>query len=314
MLSYLNRNLTYLRDGSLPNRLQNRFHQWNWHQYVVSKRVAWWESQVGKREAVEIRIQPGVQTQLYFDSDLCRLIYRGSFEYQERQFLNAFLRPGDVFVDVGANIGLFTLTAAKLVKKTGRVYAFEPCSKTHQRLLKNVKLNHLTNVSCHQLALSDKTGQIDMTVSLDGFDAWNSLAQPIAGESFAVETITSTKWDDFVREYNLIKGVTMMKIDVEGWETYVLSGGFETLSRMDAPVLQVEFTEKASQSADSSCQKLYHSLEKLGYQMFIYDPESKEIIHDPLRESYPYLNLIAAKQPEQVVARLKSGSHAPWLR
>lgn len=313
MLSYLNSNLTYLRDRTLLERLQKRLKR-KWYQYVLPKRIPWWESQVGKREAVEIRIQPGVRMRLYFDSDLCRLIYRGSFEYQERQFLNAFLSPGDVFVDVGANIGLFTLTAAKLVKKTGRVYAVEPCFKTYQRLLKNVGLNYLNNVSCHQLALSNKTGQVDMTVSLDGFDAWNSLAQPTAGSSFTVEPITSIRWDDFVREHNLIGCVTMMKIDVEGWETHVLSGGFETLSRTDAPVLQVEFTEKASQSANSCCQKLYYSLEKLGYQMFIYDAESKELVHDPLRESYPYVNLIAAKHPEKVVARLKSGSHVPWLR
>lgn len=313
MLSYLNRKLIYLGDRTLLERLQKHI-KWKWDQYVSPKRVPWWESQVGKREAVEIRLQPGVRMRLYFDSDLCRLIYRGSFEYQERQFLNAFLSPGDIFVDVGANIGLFTLTAAKLVKKTGRVYAFEPCSKTYQRLLKNVELNYLNNASCHQLALSNKTGQVDMTMSLDGFDAWNSLAQPTAGSSFTVEPITSIRWDDFVREHNLIGCVTMMKIDVEGWETYVLSGGFETLSRMDAPVLQVEFTEKNSQSANSSCQNLYHFLEKLGYQMFTYNAESKELIHDPLRESYPYLNLIATKQPEQVVTKLKSSSHAPWLR
>jgi FkbM family methyltransferase len=287
-----------------------------WHHYIRPKRLAWWESQIGKRQYVETRIQPGVRMRLYFDNRLSTAIYCGDFEWRERQFLNAFLRPGDVFVDIGAHIGLFTLIAARRVGNTGRVYAFEPCSETYQRLLANVELNRLTNVSCYQLALSDRATQLDMTTSLDGYDAWNSLTRPIMGNSFAVETVNAVRWDDFVQERNLIGHVTMMKIDVEGWESYVLSGGYQVLSRTDAPVLQVEFTEQASQVAGSSCAKLYHLLEELGYQMFVYNAMSKRLIRDPLRASYPYLNLIAAKKPAEVFARLerRSGLHWFWNR
>ena len=73
-----------------------------------------------------MRLQPGLKIRLYGDSELCRLIYLGNFEATERAFLNHFLRPGDVFVDVGANIGLFTLIAAARVGPAGRVVAFEP--------------------------------------------------------------------------------------------------------------------------------------------------------------------------------------------
>ena len=60
-------------------------------------------------------LQPGLKIRLYGDSELCRLIYLGSFETAERDFVKRFLRPGDLFVDVGANIGLFTLIAAARV-------------------------------------------------------------------------------------------------------------------------------------------------------------------------------------------------------
>lgn len=309
LVRYLSRGLVHLYEGTLLDRLRQE-----WRQHAKRKRVVWWESQIGKREHFETMIQRGVRIRLYYDNQLSKLIYCHDFEWQQRKFLNFFLRPGDVFVDIGASIGLFTLIAAHCVGNTGRVYAFEPCSRTYHRLLASVQLNRLVNVSCYQLALSDRITQLDMIISLDGFDAWNSLAQPVAGESFAVETVNCTTWDSFVQEQNLVGRVTMMKIDVEGWETRVLLGGSETLSRMDAPILQVEFTEQAAQAAGSSCAELYHLLEELGYQMFVYDAKSRRLVPDPLREEYPYLNLIAVKRPEEVVSRLKKRSILHWLR
>jgi len=301
-MNIIKRTLIHLRDGTLFERLQQK-----WREYNRNRRREWWNSQIGKREELEIDINPNVKMKLYFDSKLSQLIYCKDFEWQERQFLNAFLRPGDVFVDIGSNIGLFTLIVASRVGNSGHVYAFEPYAKTYKRLLANVQLNHLTNVSCYQLALSDEETQTDMAVSLDGYDAWNSLAQPIAGNSFAVEKVNCTTWNKFAQENNLVGWVTMMKIDVEGWEVHVLKGGYDTLSRTDAPILQVEFTEEASKSAGSSCAELYHMLEELGYQMFIYDAKLKRLIPDPVREAYPYLNLIATKQPEQIYSRLRKG-------
>ncbi len=271
---------------------------------MKEKRLAWWRSQFRKRKCVETRIQPGIRMLLYFDSRLCECIYTGDFEKRERQFVNAFLRLGDVFIDVGANIGLFTLVAARRVGNMGRVYSFEPCSKTFRRLLANVKLNNLSNVTCHRNALSDCKVNLNLNISANGHDAWNSLAQPIAGSSFRVESVGAVRWDDFARQHDLVGRVTMMKIDVEGWEARVLKGATEALSRRDAPVLQVEFTERAASSAGSSCTELYHILGELGYQMFIYDAKSRSIIRDPLRESYPYMNLIATKNPELVAFRL----------
>lgn len=299
-MSRIYKALVHLHKGTLIKRLKDKSHE-----YIRNKRRTWWTTQVGKREDLKTRVQPGVRMRLYFDSKLSQLIYCEDFEWHERQFINTFLRPSDIFVDVGANIGLFTLIAANIVGNTGHIYAFEPCSRTYQRLIANTQLNCLTNVSCYQLALSDKETQTDMTVSLDGFDAWNSLAKPIAGEQFAVERVECTTWNKFAQENNLVGRVTLMKIDVEGWEAHVLKGGYDTLSRTDAPILQVEFTDKASRMAGSSCEDLYHLLEELGYQMFIYDANSKRLIPDPLRENYPYVNLIATKRPEEISDRLK---------
>jgi len=113
-----------------------------------------------------------------------------------------------------------------------------------------------------------------------------------------------------VRQEGLAGAVTMMKIDVEGWENRVLAGGSESLSRPDAPVLQVEFTDAAARSAGSSCRELYGMLESMGYRMFVFDPARRVLVADPIRESYPYANLIAAKEPGMVNARLLRTSSA----
>jgi FkbM family methyltransferase len=244
---------------------------------------------------------------LYFDSHLAKRIYSEGFEWAELQFLNAFLGSGDLFVDIGANTGLYTLVAGHRVGDGGCVYAFEPCPTTHQRLLANVQLNGLTNVSCYQLALSDREGMAEMNVSTNGFDAQNSLSQPTVEGTFVAETVSCTTWDSFVEEHNLAGRVTMIKIDVEGWESRVLHGAQKVLSRADAPVLQVEFFDQTSQSAGSSCNELYCLLEELGYQVYVYDAESKKIVRDPLRPSYQSpINLFAAKYGDQVEARLES--------
>jgi len=305
MLNSLQQIFIHLRRYTLRERLQ-----WRWQKLVRRARLAWWRSQIDKQQ-VEVKIQDGVRMLLYPDSHISKFICCEEYELPEREFLKQLLKPGDVFVDIGANIGLFTILAGRYVGSEGAVYAFEPCAKTYQRLLANVELNRLTNVSCYQTALSNHTGCEDLAVSLEGFDDCNSLARPVFGELFTSERVASTTWDKFANEHGLAGRVAMMKIDVEGWETYVVDGGARTLGREDAPILQVEFCDQAALSAGSSSQKLYRALEELGYQMYIFDIKSRTLIPDPLRDRYPLINLIAVKRGNKIVARL-NGNHANY--
>lgn len=290
----------YLTLDRVSERIKQR-----WFEYIRRRRSEWWNRNIGKRESFSFELQRGLKILLYFDSILCQRMYCGEFERTERQFLIDFLRPGDVFVDIGANIGLYTLIAALCTRGSGQVYSFEPCMKTYQRLVKNVELNDMHHVRCHQMALSDHSGPIEMNVSLDGYDAWNSIMKPFEGSEFAIETVRAAKWDDLSREYKLMGKVKMMKIDVEGWEGHVLSGGCESFSRNDAPILQIELTDKACQSAGTSCHTLYRQLEEFGYKMFVYEEKTRRIVPDPLRDSYPCVNLLATKDQDEINSRLK---------
>ncbi len=243
---------------------------------------------------------------LYRDSELCRLIYVDNFEAQERQFVNMFLRPGDIFVDIGANIGLFTLIAAQRVGKTGKVYSFEPGIKAFERLQINVQLNQVSNTCCYQIALSDRSGKAVMYIANDNRDAWNSLSKPLSSESAFIENIETITFDEFVEKNQLTGKVTMVKIDVEGWESHVLSGGVGTFSRPDAPVLQVEFTEENARQAGTSCRNLYEQLVGLGYTLFTYDKQSNSLIRSVVRDYYVYSNLIACKNQEYITTRLRN--------
>ena len=104
----------------LPDRLNS------WWQRKHDWRERRWAAVARQQGTFVTKLQPNLRIRLYGDSELCRLIYCRNFEVAEREFVNRFLRPGDVFVDVGANIGLFTLIAASRVGPTGRVIAFEP--------------------------------------------------------------------------------------------------------------------------------------------------------------------------------------------
>jgi FkbM family methyltransferase len=285
----------------LPDRL--KFYLW---QRKQERRERRWAAIARKSGALITQLQPDLRIRLYGDSELCRLIYCRNFEPTEREFVNHFLRPGDFFVDVGANIGLFTLIAASRVGPTGKVIAFEPTSKTYERLLANIRLNRLGNVDCVRSALSDHAGELELVQSVDGFDAWNSFAGPTEGQNTARERVDVIEWDSYAEAQRLSGKVTMMKIDVEGWESKVLVGGREMLSRPDSPVLQVEFTDEAAQAAGSSCRALYEFLESLGYRMYVYDSNRRTLAQDDLRDSYPYANLLAVKNCDFVHERIRT--------
>ncbi len=263
-----------------------------------------WEKEAAQGGFVIHKIAPKVRMKLYCDSMLSRLILFNDFEGDERDFMTRFLRPGDVYVDVGANVGLFTLIAARAVGPEGRVIAFEPVSKTNKRLCENIQLNKFTNVQVEQGALSDATGKFDIMVAEDEMDVFNSFARPYMGEHYARESVSTTTWDEFATSHSLEGRVKFMKIDVEGWETKVLQGGRGQLSREDAPVLQVEFTDDAAKAAGSSCQENYRLIESMGYKLFTYDRATKTLKPEAIREEYPYLNLYGVKDLAAVQGRL----------
>lgn len=253
-------------------------------------------------ESFEIEYKE-LRLKLYKDSVLCKFIF-DSFEEAEVLFTRRFLKSGDRFIDAGANIGLFALNASVCVGETGHVYAFEPTPVTFNRLKENVALNQLHNLTLESLGLSDKNELLNLHMSLSGYDAWNSFA-PVSpvGETINAE-VPVVAIDTYI-ENKGIKEVILMKIDVEGWEMYVLKGASKLLSSIHSPVLMVEFTEDNAFAAGFYCGEIFEFVRSFGYEWYRYNASSNTLELQKKKLHYPYENLIAIKDLKKVMIRLK---------
>jgi FkbM family methyltransferase len=204
-------------------------------------------------------------------------------------------------VDVGANIGLFTVLAADIVGVSGQIHSFEPSTKTFSRLQENIASNRFQNVTANQLAVSNENGSLELFVSNDGHDAWNSFAGKLAGTEGTKELVSVTTLSEYV--YSRDISATLLKIDVEGWERNVILGGQEVLGEPDAPDLIVEFTESNCEAAGNSGKELFTSIEQLGFALFNIG-EDLRLSPATANDDFGYKNLLATKDLDRVEKRL----------
>jgi FkbM family methyltransferase len=150
--------------------------------------------------------------------------------------LQHFLRAGQVFVDVGANVGLFTVKAAKEVGDDGLVIAIEPFLETALRLTNNVRANGFTNVRVRNFCIGCDTEETRLHLN-NGKPNSFSLIPKGNAESISV---LSVSLDDLCR-WEKLERLDYLKIDAEGAEAAVLEGAQEAISRF-RPIVQVEVT------------------------------------------------------------------------
>ena len=143
------------------------------------------------------------------------------------EFLEHYLKPGMTFVDVGANIGSHTLHAARLVGRSGKVFAFEADPNTYQLLRENIERNRAHNVKARQVAVSDRSGAIDFYLTKD-----SAKSSTVYRDGYGKIEIECKLLD------NILPGdveVDILKIDVEGADKEVLKGAARLLSSRRAP-------------------------------------------------------------------------------
>lgn len=220
---------------------------------------------------IEIRCKPhGYRVRLDLSAALDRSTYflARYRELETELVMRHVLRPGDQFVDGGANIGMLSLMAAHLVGPTGRVHAFEPNPAVYQRLLEHLDLNELRGVvTPYRLGLSNMEAPLRLRIIDDGFESGTVATLPdelvprVTGEL----TIRVAPGDDLLADTLLPDRRTLIKLDIEGHEAEAVEGLRTTIDSVQPVLLTEVIPERFSQS--HPC-RLFPVLMSRGYRCF----------------------------------------------
>jgi FkbM family methyltransferase len=157
----------------------------------------------------------------------------GWFNLPGTELVKKILKPGMTFIDIGANIGYYSVLASKLVGKGGLVVAFEPEMVNYSILKKTIQLNNLTNVIIKPQAVSDRLGDVELFLSDSTNPEAHSLTQDHQGGSVIV---TSTTLDSFYSSTDAPKKIDVIKIHV-GAEPQIIEGANRMLRQTKACLL-----------------------------------------------------------------------------
>jgi len=182
------------------------------------------------------------------------------------QLLRDELRPGNVFIDIGANVGYFTLLGAKYVGLDGKVLAIEPNPTVAVLLRQNLARSQLSNVMVEEVACSDSDSapRLVLYIPSDHNIAKASLSERNAGPGTRVE-VESTTVDQLVVKHSLPR-VDLIKIDVEGAELGVFRGMKETLARF-RPSVVTELDPELLAACASTVEDVRDFMETFGYRV-----------------------------------------------
>jgi FkbM family methyltransferase len=190
---------------------------------------------------VTLDIEPVGKIRMFLNPDdkviTTMMLFWGHFEPKETDWFVRLVEPGDTIVDVGANVGYYTLIGAKLVGEKGRVFAFEPDPVSFALLERNVRLNGLTNVVLERKAVSSEAGSIRLYLAA-GNKGDHRIYQPSQEERAYVE-VEAVTFDGYFADDS--RGIDFTKIDTQGAEVVILRGMENTLRENPELQMAVEY-------------------------------------------------------------------------
>ncbi|WP_165229056.1 FkbM family methyltransferase [Aquisphaera insulae] len=203
------------------------------------------------KDGFKLSLEPSVGEGFTFYENLIRK------DYLSRGIV---LKPGDTVMDIGANIGSFSILAGSVVGPGGRVIAFEPVPATYQRLVQNLELNGLKNVECHNAAIDAEEGELTIHLSRKSAMASAYWDPHEGGGVVTAPCWTLAKvWGDFG-----IGRVNLFKIDCEGSEYGIFDSiSPELAARIDQIAMEIHPDPAKGNTAD----RLRRRLEDLGFEV-----------------------------------------------
>jgi FkbM family methyltransferase len=200
----------------------------------------------------------GYRVRLELSEHIQRMIYLGAYERWETRTLRRHLQPGMCAVDVGANVGYFTLLAAARVGPTGQVVAVEPSPPAADRLESTVRENRISQVRLVRCGLGRAPGEVVLYDPLPDNHTPTMLGDPGApGRAVPVRTL-----DELTNSLGLAR-IDLLKVDVEGYEPEVFAGAAGLLAAGRVRAVLCEFNEHWLTRAGTTGEAVYRDL--IGY-------------------------------------------------
>lgn len=231
-----------------------------------------------------------------FSDELQRQMYFGLYDNDEVRLLTSILQPGDVFIDVGANVGFYTLWASWLVGPEGQVHAFEPIPANLQKINSAIHQNNIRNVYTNQFAVGDAQGILNLNVDAQnlGNSGWASIVP--SERRPKVVTVQQVTLNHYVEQRG-IETVRTIKLDIEGAEPEAISGMRSLIDRFDAPDILCELNPWLLQKRNLDTTAITLPLARHGYQLFAITKSGFIEIDASFRIS-KLINIHARKHPQ----------------
>ena len=191
-----------------------------------------------------------------------RIAVKRTYEKHVTEAIRPYLQPGTVFIDVGANIGYYTLLAASRLGAQGKIFAFEPGAANCELLQKSVVHNGFSIVQLFPNAVADSARTVGLTMD-DSNGVINATAP-----SEGLELVTAVALDEALANQNRID---LIKMDIEGAEGLALRGATQLLQR-HRPVLFTEFRPPAiANRSQMDAEEFLNRLREIGYELHVID-------------------------------------------
>ena len=237
---------------------------------------------------------------LFLDKEDSLLLYtrKNNYDRFEIVCLKQIIKKGDTVVDLGANIGYYTLILAQLVGKSGHVHAFEPEPSNFEILSKNVKENKHDNVTLVQKAISDKNGKVKLYVSKRNLASHRIFDAEDKRESVEVDVTTL---DEYFQKSK--KLVNFIKMDVEGAEGATILGASKIIEYSKNLIIMMEYFPKCIKKFGDVPEEILKSLVEKKFKLFNINKKNKKLepilisnfIEEYNEQKKNYTNLLCVK-------------------
>lgn len=281
MIKAFRRTLSFIRHHSLASR----------HVFIAYLKWIGWQLKSLKRNTFFV-FKFVDNTRFFAKKGLTGItgnIYAGLHEFEEMAFLLHFLNKDDVFFDIGANVGSYTILASGVRK--AKTLSFEPCGTTFDILVKNIKLNNLEAlVSTINKGVGKSNKKVSFTTNLDTI---NHVVEFSNDNTTNIQLITL---DSFFPAYK----PSLIKIDVEGFEAEVISGASKLLLDKDLKAIIIELNG-SGKIYGSEEEAVHQKLLSYGFYAHSYDPFKRLLSK---LDNYGNLNTIYVRDLDFVNNRL----------